>query len=69
MNTAEQIYEKAQSLNQPAQKALLQIVESAEAALHTRRAGEIRGARHERQRRRGDGCGFEIMKRKRKKMR
>ena len=27
MNTAEQIYEKAQSLNQPAQKALLQIVE------------------------------------------
>jgi hypothetical protein len=27
MTTAEQIYEKAQSLNQPAQKALLQIVE------------------------------------------
>ena len=27
MNTAEQIYEKAQGLNQPAQKALLQIVE------------------------------------------
>jgi len=27
MNTAEQIYEKAQTLNQPAQKALLQIVE------------------------------------------
>ena len=27
MNTAEQIYEKAQCLNQPAQKALLQIVE------------------------------------------
>ena len=27
MNTAEQIYEKAQSLNQPAQKVLLQIVE------------------------------------------
>ena len=27
MNTAEQIYEKAQGLNPPAQKALLQIVE------------------------------------------
>ena len=27
MNTAEQIYEKAEGLNQPAQKALLQIVE------------------------------------------
>ena len=27
MNTAEQIYKKAQALNQPAQKALLQIVE------------------------------------------
>ena len=27
MNTAEQIYEKTQSLTQPAQKALLQIVE------------------------------------------
>jgi len=27
MNMAEQIYEKAQSLNPPAQKALLQIVE------------------------------------------
>jgi hypothetical protein len=27
MTTAEQTYEKAQSLNQPAQKALLQIVE------------------------------------------
>lgn len=27
MNTAEQIYEKTQCLNQPAQKALLQIVE------------------------------------------
>jgi len=27
MNTAEQIYEKTQGLNEPAQKALLQIVE------------------------------------------
>ncbi len=27
MNTAEQIYEKAQGLNQPAHKAVLQIVE------------------------------------------
>jgi len=27
MNTAEQIYEKARGLNQPAQQALLQIVE------------------------------------------
>jgi hypothetical protein len=37
MNTAEQIYEKAQSLSQPAQKVLLQIVELL--ARHSRAAG------------------------------
>ena len=31
------------------------------APLHPRRAGEIRGPRHERLVRRGDGCGFEVV--------
>ena len=36
-------------------------MEEARAPLHTRRAGEIRRARHERLARRGDGCGFEAL--------